>query len=99
MNPLSNPQLSTLAAEYGTPLYVYDAENIKHQYNKLTHAFRNRDAKMFYACKSLTNLNILRYIKNPRRIIGLCKHKRSEAGAHGGFYKRKYFVYTKLRRL
>ena len=60
---LSNEQLLQAASEFGTPLYVYHAEKIKEQYQKLTAAFSILDTKFFYASKALTNINILRYIK------------------------------------
>ena len=60
---LSNEQLLQAASEFGTPLYVYHAEKIKEQYQKLTAAFSLLDTKFFYASKALTNINILRYIK------------------------------------
>ena len=60
---LSNEQLLQAAIEFGTPLYVYHAEKIKEQYQKLTTAFSLLDARFFYASKALTNINILRYIK------------------------------------
>jgi diaminopimelate decarboxylase len=60
---LANNYLAGLAAEFGTPLYVYHAEKIKEQYEKLSSAFSILDTKFFYASKALTNINILRYIK------------------------------------
>lgn len=60
---LSNEQLINAAKEFGTPLYIYHAENIKEQYQKLTNAFAKQDTTFFYASKALTNINILRYIK------------------------------------
>lgn len=60
---LSNEILLEAAHEFGTPLYVYHAEKIKEQYAKLTSAFTVLDTKFFYASKALTNVNILRYIK------------------------------------
>ena len=36
---LSNEQLIKVAQEFGTPLYVYDADKITEQYHKLTNAF------------------------------------------------------------
>ena len=60
---LSKEQLLQLASQYGTPLYVYHAEKIKEQYNKLEKAFSNCEARFFYACKALTNINILKYIQ------------------------------------
>ncbi|MEP7320048.1 MAG: diaminopimelate decarboxylase [Panacibacter sp.] len=57
---LSKEQLSSIANEYGSPVYVYHAEKIEEQFNKLKNAFANCNAKFFYACKSLTNINILK---------------------------------------
>ena len=61
---LSSEQLVQFANEYGTPLYVYHAERIKEQYERLLSAFKTSDTKFFYAAKALTNINILRYIKS-----------------------------------
>ncbi len=61
---LSNARLINIAREFGTPVYVYHAEKIKEQYQKLTAAFEEQDVKIFYACKALTNINILKYIKS-----------------------------------
>jgi diaminopimelate decarboxylase len=61
---LSNTQLSELAERFGTPLYVYHAEKIKEQYQKLTQAFSKTNTVFFYACKALTNINVLRYVKS-----------------------------------
>ena len=36
---LSYQQLTAVAAEFGTPVYVYDANYITHQYQQLTAAF------------------------------------------------------------
>lgn len=61
---LSKQQLTDIANEFGTPVYVYHTEKIKAQYERLTAAFSGINAKFFYACKALTNINILRYIKS-----------------------------------
>ena len=60
---LSSEQLLAIARDFGTPVYVYHAEKIKEQFEKLTSAFNGSDVLFFYACKALTNLNVLRYIK------------------------------------
>jgi diaminopimelate decarboxylase len=57
---LSNEILLKAAEEFSTPLYVYDEERIHFQYAKLIHAFQKSDVKIFYACKALSNINILR---------------------------------------
>src|SRR5579859_4505660 len=59
---LSPQYLVSLGKEFGTPLYVYHAEKIKEQYHKLTTAFKRSNTVFFYACKALTNVNILKYI-------------------------------------
>lgn len=62
--PLTNAQLTDVANEFGTPVYVYHAEKIAEQYNKLKDAFKAHPTKFFYACKALTNINILKYLKS-----------------------------------
>lgn len=59
---LSQEQLLSIANEFGTPVYVYHAEKIKEQYEKISSAFSILDTRFFYACKALTNVNILKYI-------------------------------------
>jgi diaminopimelate decarboxylase len=61
---LSNSQLLDLAERFGTPLYVYHAEKIKEQYHKLLSGFSGIDTKFFFACKALTNINILKYVSS-----------------------------------
>lgn len=61
---LSHQQLLSIANEFGTPVYVYHAEKIAAQYNQLKQAFKDCDARFFYAAKALTNINILRYAKS-----------------------------------
>jgi len=60
---LTSKQLINIATEFGTPVYVYHAEKIEEQFNKLKNAFKNTDSKFFYACKALTNINILKWMK------------------------------------
>lgn len=64
MESLSGELLKALAKEYGTPLYVYHAEQIKAQFNRLQNAFAGTHASFFYACKALTNINVLSYIRS-----------------------------------
>jgi diaminopimelate decarboxylase len=64
LQPLSPAYLIQLATEFGTPLYVYHAEKIKAQYERLQHAFAQTNTRFFYACKALTNTSILKYINS-----------------------------------
>lgn len=61
---LSDQVLQQIADQYGTPVYVYHAEKIKEQFERLKSAFQGTDARFFYAAKALTNINILRYIRH-----------------------------------
>jgi len=52
-----------IAAQFGIPVYVYDAEKIVHQLKTLKTAFADADVKIKYAVKALSNLSILRLLK------------------------------------
>ena len=62
LETLSEAQLVDIANQFGTPVYIYHAEKIEQQLEELTQAFSSCDAKFFYACKALTNVNILKLI-------------------------------------
>jgi len=53
----------SLTAKYDCPLYVYDSAIIERQYKRLTTAFKVKQLKINYACKALTNINILKLCK------------------------------------
>ncbi|MFZ4772046.1 MAG: diaminopimelate decarboxylase, partial [Ferruginibacter sp.] len=61
---LSPEHLNELATAFGSPLYVYNADQITEQYNRLTTAFAQTDTRFFYACKALTNIHVLRHINS-----------------------------------
>ena len=62
---MERTQLLELANKYGSPLYVYDTDNIASQYNRLTNAFSDvKNLKLNYAVKALSNINILKFFKN-----------------------------------
>lgn len=61
---LKHKELAKIANEFGTPVYIYHAEKIAEQYNKLVAAFKKTDAKFFYACKALSNINVLKYVQS-----------------------------------
>ncbi|MCH5720518.1 hypothetical protein [Niabella hibiscisoli] len=46
-NELSLEQLNKIANEYGTPLYVYNADKIVTQYKRLTTAFQSDKVRFF----------------------------------------------------
>jgi diaminopimelate decarboxylase len=57
-------KLTDVAQEFGTPVYVYNADKIISQYKRLKNAFNPIDIKIKYACKALNNSAILKLLKN-----------------------------------
>lgn len=51
-----------LCEQFGVPLYVYSANRIEHQYQRLLKAFSGVQLKVKYACKALSNISVLRFI-------------------------------------
>jgi len=82
---LSPQQLVNIAFEFGTPVYVYHAEKIAEQYQKLKNAFKKSDSKFFYACKSLTNINILKWMKQIGASLDCVSINEVRLGLKAGF--------------
>lgn len=82
---LSDDQLIQLANQFGTPLYVYHAEKIREQYQKLRTAFSKSNVVFFYACKALTNVSILRYIRSIGANIDCSSINEVKLALHAGF--------------
>ena len=57
-------ELSTLAEEYGTPLYVYSAATILDHYRRLDAALNGVTHEVAYAVKANSNLSVLRLLAN-----------------------------------
>ena len=77
--------LQHLAAKYDAPLYVYDTDIMKRQYKSLTNAFSSVNVKVKYACKALTNLNILRFFKRLGSGIDTVSINEVRLGLKAGF--------------
>lgn len=85
MSHLSNEYLAQLAQEYGTPLYVYNANRISDQYAKLKSAFANCNARFFYACKALSNINVLKYVESLGASLDCVSINEVKLGLKAGF--------------
>ena len=55
--------LHDVCTKYGTPLYVYDADVIKQQYENFGRAFSGIDHTIMFAVKSCTSLSIMKYLR------------------------------------
>ncbi|MEN9448427.1 MAG: diaminopimelate decarboxylase [Bacteroidota bacterium] len=82
-----------ICREFGTPLYVYDAAIIERQYNRLMNAFPNKNIKINYACKALTNINILKFIKNLGGNLDTVSIQEVQLGLKAGFEPQR-IMYT-----
>lgn len=62
MNNVNGIDIRQLADEFGTPLYVYDAEKIKSNYKKLKDTFQKYypNTKIHYSVKANSNLSIIK---------------------------------------
>jgi diaminopimelate decarboxylase len=57
-------KLLDIATEYGSPIYVYNADTIINQYQRLTNAFKDvPNLKLNYAVKALSNISVLKLFK------------------------------------
>lgn len=81
---MNHQDLLSIAKEFGTPVYVYDAESIKAQYEKLKTSFSDK-TRFFYACKSLTNINILKYIQTLGANLDCVSINEVKLGLKAGF--------------
>jgi len=78
-------ELLKIAKEFETPLYVYDADKIKQKYNELTTAFKGVKLGVNYACKALSNINILKYLKQLGAGLDTVSIEEVELGLKAGF--------------
>ncbi|QAR30871.1 diaminopimelate decarboxylase [Ornithobacterium rhinotracheale] len=78
--------LLQMADEFGTPLYVYDAEKMKTQYERLKNSFSGVEKlKLNYACKANTNLNILRLFQKLGSGLDTVSIQEVQLGLMAGF--------------
>lgn len=61
---MTQKELLSVAEEFGSPVYVYDAEKIISQYNRLTNAFKVDNLRIHYAVKALSNISILKLLNS-----------------------------------
>jgi len=55
-------EVSKIAAEVGTPAYIYSSATLLHHYNAIADAFAELQPTICYSIKSLANVNILKLL-------------------------------------
>jgi diaminopimelate decarboxylase len=56
--------VTKLVEKHGSPLYIYESATMIRQYKRITDAFKDSRVKINYACKALTNLNVLKLFRS-----------------------------------
>jgi diaminopimelate decarboxylase len=78
--------LLSIAKKFGDPVYVYDAEKIISQFNRLTTAFSSvPKLKLNYAAKALSNLSILRLMNSLGSGLDTVSIQEVQLGLMAGF--------------
>jgi diaminopimelate decarboxylase len=83
---MKNKDLLAIAKEFGAPVYVYDADKIKSQYERLSTAFSNvPQLKLNYAVKALSNISVLRLMNSLGAGLDTVSIQEVELGLAAGF--------------
>ena len=78
-------KVSELTRLFGTPLYVYDGEKIISQLKKLQTAFAGCDVKIKFAAKALTNISILKLLKQHGSGVDVVSFNEAKLALKAGF--------------
>ncbi|MGA0895673.1 MAG: diaminopimelate decarboxylase [Flavobacteriaceae bacterium] len=83
---MEQSHLAAIAKKHEGPLYVYDGEKIKKQYNRLTTAFNKVEKlRINYACKALSNLSILSLLRSLGAGLDTVSIQEVQLGIESGF--------------
>jgi diaminopimelate decarboxylase len=88
-----NIDAADLCDRYGCPLYVYDTSIIARQYARLKSAFTYEKTTFNFACKALTNINILKFVNSIGAGIDTVSIQEVKIGLQAGFPKED-IIYT-----
>ena len=78
--------LLSVAEQFGAPVYVYDAEKITAQYNRLSQAFNQvPSVRLNYAVKALNNISILRLMNHLGSGLDTVSIQEVQLGIKAGF--------------
>ena len=85
--------LLKITKDFGSPVYVYDAEKIKQQHDHLKASFSEVDLKLKYAMKALSNISIVKYLRSLGTGLDAVSIQEVEIGLKAGF-KPDEIMYT-----
>ncbi|WP_430467712.1 diaminopimelate decarboxylase [Winogradskyella ouciana] len=83
---MNNKTLLQIAEDFGSPVYVYDADTITSQYNRLTKAFSTvKNLKLNYAVKALSNISVLKLFNSLGSGLDTVSIQEVQLGLKAGF--------------
>lgn len=83
---MDNNYLLSLTDKYESPLYVYDADKIEEQYNRLLDAFSGVEhVRLNYAMKALSNISILKFFQKQGAGLDTVSIQEVQLGLKAGF--------------
>jgi diaminopimelate decarboxylase len=83
---MQNELLLEVAQQFGSPVYVYDAEKIISQYHRLTNAFSKVEKlRINYAAKALSNISVLKLLKQEGSCLDTVSFQEVQLGLKAGF--------------
>lgn len=82
---IQHVDLESICNEYGTPLYVYDANLIIEKLHTLQNAFKGLPVRIKYAAKALTNLSILKLLRKEGAGLDVVSIQEAQLGLMAGF--------------
>ena len=86
--------LLQIAKDYGSPIYVYDAEKIVSQYKRLDTAFNKvKQVRINYAVKALSNISVLKLMKTLGSGLDTVSIQEVQLGLKAGFLPEE-IIYT-----
>jgi diaminopimelate decarboxylase len=86
--------LLQIAKDFGSPVYVYDAEKMTSQYKRLTSAFSKvKQLRLNYAAKALSNISVLKLFNSMGSGLDTVSIQEVQLGLTAGFQPSK-IIYT-----
>ncbi len=91
---MQTSDLIQLTKKFDSPLYVYNADKIQSQYNRLTNAFSKvGNLRINYAAKALSNIAILQLFHKMGSNLDTVSIQEVQLGLHAGFLPHQ-IIYT-----
>jgi diaminopimelate decarboxylase len=77
--------VAEIAQQFGTPVYVYDGSKIISQLKSLKNAFSETDVRIKYAAKALTNVSVLKLLKQNGAGVDVVSIQEAQLALGAGF--------------